>query len=223
MTREHGFTLPEVLVAALVGFIVLAATLGLLESTLRLSSGVMAKTDAMQRGRLAMDRITQQLRSQVCKDLNTSAVISGDGESISFYADFSDGTKAPDKRVLAMNPVTGDITEAVYQGNGPSGGPYTFPSTPTRTNLLLENAAPQPSRRFLRYYAYPTSATSRKPDVELPATLGASDARRVARIDVAYISRPTGARDDKNGVHMNDQVVVRHADPNLSIPDPTCA
>jgi hypothetical protein len=223
MTREHGFTLPEVLIASLVGFIVLAATLGLLESSLRLSGNVMAKTDAMQRGRLAMDRITQQLRSQVCRDLTAPAVVAGDGRSITFYADFGDGTQPPDKRVLGMHPATGDITEAIYRGTGPAGGPYSFPSTPTRTNLLLENAAPQSGVPFLRYYAYPTSGTSRKPDAALPTTLGGADVGRVARIDVAFLSRPTGARDGLNGIAMNDQVVVRHADPNLSIPDPTCA
>ena len=41
---QDGMTLPEVLVAATVGFIVLAATLGLLESSVRLNTGVMAKT-----------------------------------------------------------------------------------------------------------------------------------------------------------------------------------
>jgi prepilin-type N-terminal cleavage/methylation domain-containing protein len=223
VTRDHGFTLPEVLVASLVGFIVLAATLGLLESTLRLSGGVMSKTDAMQRGRLAVDRITQQLRSQVCRDFNTPAVVAGDTHSITFYADFSDGTKPPDKRVLAMNASTGNVTESVYKGSGPMGGPYSFPATPTRVNMVLENAALQSGVPFLRYYAYPATGTSRKPDAALPASLGAAHLARVARIDVALISRPTGARDNKNGIDLNDQVIVRHADPNLSVPDPSCA
>jgi type II secretory pathway pseudopilin PulG len=223
VTREDGFTLPEVVVASVVGFIVLAATLGLLESTLRLSGGVVAKTDAMQRGRLAMDRMTQQLRSQVCLDVNTPAIAAGDQSSITFYADFGAGDKPIEKRVLTMNPTSGNVTEAVYRESTPLGAPYVFPSTATRINMLLENAAAQPGVRFLRYYAYPTTGTSRKPDVELPATLTAADVRRVARIDLAFVSRPTGASDSKNGVHMNDQVVVRHADPNLATPDPSCA
>jgi len=69
LRQEEGFTVMEVLIATLVGFVVLAAAMGLLESTVRLNTGVMGKTDAMQRGRLAMDKITQQLRSQVCLDL----------------------------------------------------------------------------------------------------------------------------------------------------------
>ena len=50
---ERGITLMEVLSAATVGFVVLAGVFGLLESSVRLNTGVLAKTDAMQRGRIA--------------------------------------------------------------------------------------------------------------------------------------------------------------------------
>jgi hypothetical protein len=36
------------------------------------------------------------------------------------------------------------------------------------------------------------------------------------------MSRPTGAKDDSKGVNLSDQVMARHADPNLSVPDPNC-
>jgi len=34
--------------------------------------------------------------------------------------------------------------------------------------------------------------------------------------------RPTGAKNDKQAVSVSDQIVARHADPNLSVPDPAC-
>jgi len=100
LRQEEGFTLMEVLMATLVGFVVLAATMGLLESTVKLNTGVMGKTDAMQRGRLAMDKITQQLRSQVCLDLDNPAIpLGATNDSVTFYADYSwDGKTAPVKR-----------------------------------------------------------------------------------------------------------------------------
>ena len=58
LRAEDGMTLMEMLVAVTISFVVLAATMGLLSSTLRLTGGLMSKTDAMQRGRLAMDRVT---------------------------------------------------------------------------------------------------------------------------------------------------------------------
>jgi hypothetical protein len=39
---------------------------------------------------------------------------------------------------------------------------------------------------------------------------------------VKYLSRPTGSTDNSKGVNITDQVMVRHADPNLSVPDPAC-
>jgi hypothetical protein len=52
--------------------------------------------------------------------------------------------------------------------------------------------------------------------------LNAAQAARVARIDINFTSRPTGAKDDTKGVRLSDQIMVRHADPNLSVPDPRC-
>lgn len=234
---QDGMTLPEVLVAATVGFIVLAATMGLLESTLRLSGGVMAKTDAMQRGRLAMDRVTQELRSQVCLNLTTPAVVSANNvttaDSVTFYSDFGKGdlNVPPQMRTITFDQTSGNVTESVVQGVGDPGGPYTYTGTPTR-QVLFQGAqrvlkkvngvdTPVP---FLQYYAYeetgnpPVLRTSQV----LTPPLNAAGAARVARIEIAFNARPTGAKDATNATDVMDQVTVRHADPNLTVPDPMC-
>ena len=36
-----------------------------------------------------------------------------------------------------------------------------------------------------------------------------------------FLARPTGATSNKQGVNLNDQVAVRHLDPNVSL-DPKC-
>lgn len=226
LRAEDGTTLMEVLIAVTVGFVVLAATLGLLDSTLRLSGGVMAKTDAMQRGRLAMDRVTQQLRSQVCLDLTTAAVVPGaTSNSITFYADFADGgvARAPDKRTLAFNPSTGNITETVWKGKIAPDGKFTYNDPPLQ-NLVLENAALEGGKAFMRFYAYEETGNPPRLDstLQLTTPLDAAAAARVARIDVAFASRPTGAKTGKDAVNIEDRVSVRHADPNLSVPDPLC-
>ncbi len=229
MTRlrdEAGTTLPELLIAVTVGFVVLAATLGLLDSTLRLSGGVMSKTDAMQRGRLAMDRVTQQLRSQVCLNLTTPAVVPGaTADSVTFYSDFGSGApgSTPDRRTLTFDPASGTIAETVTEGSGPAGGPYDFSAAP-RPNLILENAARSGTEAFLTYFAYQQTGTPPRWEAAkvLTPPLDAAEAARVARIDVAFTSRPTGARDGRDGVVLEDRVAVRHADPNLTVPDPIC-
>jgi hypothetical protein len=237
LRAQDGMTLPEVLIAVTVGFVVLAATMGLLESTLRLSGGVMAKTDAMQRGRLAMDRVTQELRSQVCLDLTTPAIVSAGNvttaDSVTFYSDFGKGelNVPPKKRTITFDTTTSQITETVVVGAGPAGGPYTYNGVPTQ-QVLFQGASrvmkkvggvdtPVP---FLQYFAFeetgnpPVLRTSQV----LPPPLDGAEAARTARIEIAFNARPTGAKDATNATDVTDQVTVRHADPNLTVPDPMC-
>jgi hypothetical protein len=236
LRRQDGFTLPEVLVAATVGFVVLAATLGLLESTVRLSFGMVAKTDSMQRGRLAMDNITQQLRSQVCLNLDTPAVKYADANKVEFYVDFSsaDGSKPPFLRSLRF-PVdpgaAGDIQAYTWVTTVDNPTPAHFSGAATSAGVVLENVVrqrktsnPAQEEPFLRYYAYQPVGNPPRPEptLELTPPLGTAELARIARIDIKFLSRPTGSTDNDKGVNINDQVMVRHADPNLSVPDPAC-
>jgi hypothetical protein len=232
LRNEDGFTLMEVLTVMTVGIVLLGAILGLLESTVRLNTGVLAKTDAMQRGRLAMDSLTQQLRSQVCFDWNTSAIIQGsDANSVTFYSDFTAGGNQPVKRTLRFDQATGRILSLRYLPPNPLPNPFTpdkYPGTPTSINLVLENAARQwdPVKNqavpFLRYFAYKDVGGVMKAEDELTPPLDDAEAARAARVEIAYVSRPTGAKDDKKAVNLSDQVMARHSDPNLAVPDPKC-
>jgi type II secretory pathway component PulJ len=243
--EEAGMTLMEVLTAATVGFVVLAAVFSMLESAVRLNTGVISKTDAMQRGRLAMDVITQELRSQVClNNLNNPAVLVGATEnSVTFYSDFSDaeGTQPPQKRTLKFDPDSGDISTTIHRAtvaDPDSSDDFDVAGK----NLQLENAAlqetpdgddaddlPDGTVPFLRYYAYQDVdiAGVVHPEPTLVLDPGAdglnlAEAARVARIEIAFVSRPTGATTSEKGVNLDDQIVVRHSDPNLSVPDPKC-
>lgn len=235
LRAEDGMTLMEMLVAVTISFVVLAATMGLLSSTLRLSGGLMSKTDAMQRGRLAMDRLTQELRSQVCLNLTTPAIVPGaTSDSVTFYSDFGPGdlTKPPKKRTIAFDATTGNITESVITGTVNPDGSFNYSGTPVKS-VIFENASRQTRKvsgvdqpvPFLRYFAYeetgnpPVLRTSQ--ELLSPLTDPAK-AARVARIEVAFNARPTGAKDNTNATDIEDQVTVRHADPNLTVPDPMC-
>jgi hypothetical protein len=235
LRSEAGMTLMEVLSAATVGFVVLAGVLGLLESSVRLNTGVMAKTDAMQRGRLAMDRVTQQLRSEVCLDLDHPAILANaTANSVTFYADFSNasGLTQPQKRTLALDPATGKITSLIYRtAVAPPAKPLPtdYPATTTSGELVLENTTLQKTPAgvdipFLKYFAYQQVGVPPHPEatMPLPVPLDDAEAARVARIEIAFTARPTGAKDSKNAVAITDQIAVRHADPNLAVPDPAC-
>jgi Tfp pilus assembly protein PilW len=233
LRAEDGMTLPEVLIAVTIGFVVLAATMGLLESTLRLTGGVMAKTDAMQRGRLAMDRVTQELRSQVCLNLTTPAIVGGNianADTVTFYSDFGSGdlNVPPLKRTIAFDPTTGTVTETVVKATTNADGTYNYSGTPTK-QVLFEGASRVVKTDgtivpFLQYFAYQETGNPPvlRTDQVLPAPLDDAEAARVARIEIAFNARPTGANDATNATDIVDQVTVRHADPNLTVPDPMC-
>ena len=90
---ERGFTLIELLVAMVIGMIVLIAAFMVLDRTISASGQVADRSEALQRGRQAMELITRQLRSQVCVG-TTKPIVSGTDTSVSFYADLSDGSDA---------------------------------------------------------------------------------------------------------------------------------
>jgi prepilin-type N-terminal cleavage/methylation domain-containing protein len=231
LRSEDGFTLMELITAMTIGVVLLSATLGLLESSVKLNTGVMAKTDAMQRGRLAMDTVTQQLRSQVCLDWSNSAIRkNSDDDSVTFFADFSAGESKPVKRTLRYDAATRRIL--VERTDPPSPLPEelvpdSYSSTPDETNLVLENAvleydaANQRNVPFLRYYAYEEVGDVMRAEKELTPPLDDAEAARVARIEINFMSLPTGSSGGK-AVLLTDQVMARHADPNLAVPDPNC-
>jgi prepilin-type N-terminal cleavage/methylation domain-containing protein len=226
---QEGFTLIEMLVAASIGFVVLSAALGLLESTLRLDNGVMAKTDAQQRGRLAMDRITQELRSQVCLNLTTPAIlpVKSTADSVTFYADFGDDIKAPPMlRTITYDNTSGEISESDVKGKVLPSGAFDYTDPPTK-QIIVQGAARVTEsdgtvRPFLKYFAYETKNGVLGTTQELLPPLANAAAARVARIEISFTARPTGATDNTNATDIKDEISVRHADPNLTVPDPQC-
>jgi prepilin-type N-terminal cleavage/methylation domain-containing protein len=230
LRQEDGFTLMEVLVAVTIGFVVFAATMGLLQSTVSLGTGVMGKTDAMQRGRLAMDKITQELRSQVCLDLDNPAILQGaTATSVTFYSDFSDasGAKPPERRTLTLDAAKSMITTRIYRTTTLNPKPTNYPGTPSAVDATLENVTLRKDKNgadipFLTYWAYKTVNGHPETAQQLNPPLDAASAARVARIEINFLARPTGAKDNKKAVGVSDQITVRHADPNLSVPDPAC-
>jgi prepilin-type N-terminal cleavage/methylation domain-containing protein len=182
LSDERGFSLIELLVAMVIGMIVLLAAFMVLDRTISASGQVADRSEALQRGRQAMELISRQLRSQVCVG-TTKPIISGTDTSISFYADMSDGTTPIKQRTLSYSSATDTITESVVTGAGtyPS---LTFTGTPTSTPLLTKVKQIQDTglRPIFRYYGYQTGTTNGTL-VQLTAPLSPTDIGRVAVLE----------------------------------------
>lgn len=217
--QDDGFTLIELMVACLVGTVVIIAASSLIDASGRASVTVLDRVDAVQRGRVAMEQVTQRLRSQVCPSDSVPPVLYGDATQVTFYADLSnrtDGLFQPEVRRLRFNASEGRLYEDVweYQTTAPTatapGGP-TVPSyaAALQTANLPPTPPPTSTRRILddvrqtknatgvvqpvfTYFGFDTASP---PAAELPlgasgAQLSADDRDRVVRVGVAFDAQP---------------------------------
>lgn len=222
---ESGFTIIEVLVTtALLGFVIAGAAT-VVEVIMRQGGGVLQRTESAQRGRLALDAMTRQIRSQVCLNETTKGLIAATPTSLTFYADFSDGSggAATERRRLEYLPAERRVVETVWDPPGAA--------TATRTTTLIEDVVPardetQPSTPllpFFRYWAYPNPLpASPQANQALTGTLTPAQVGRIARVGLSFSVRPAGASSDDFGTPLQDDVVLRNSDPNATTPDPTC-
>lgn len=212
ISDERGFSLTELLVALFIGMIVLLASFMLLDRTISASGQIADRTEALQRGRLAMDLITRQLRSQVCVG-NTVPMAAGTDTSVTFYADLSDasGSTPIKKRTLSYDTATDTISESVVTGAGTYPA-LTFTGAATTTPLLTKVEQimdGSTARPVFRYYGYTVGSTNGSLDL-LSTPLSAASLSRVALIKVGF--RAFAARtvmDDKNSAVLEDDVYVR--------------
>jgi prepilin-type N-terminal cleavage/methylation domain-containing protein len=218
--EQAGYTVVELLVGMMVLGVVAVGAMTMMEVVMRQGRGVVDRTEAAQRGRLVLDAITRQVRSQVCKDATTKGLVAATPDSLTFYADLSDGSTPPARRKLEYQAGSRQIVETVYQANE---------VTVARQTVLLSNVVrsrdPDPAvpaedpPPFFSYWKYPDPPTATAEPVRVTS---AAELGRIAVIRVNFSVRPHAATDDKFNTALSDRIVLRNADPNATNNDPTC-
>lgn len=203
---ERGFTLIELLTASVIGMVIMLVAFGLLDSTIRAFGSSEERTDVAQRGRLAIDAVTQRLRSPVCLEANgTSAVISADSNGIVFWSDttgsdFRNGNPQPVVRELRAGD--GVLTERVRPSIG-----GTATDRELATGVAQVDTTP-----FFRYWALsPSTTPPRQANVPLGSPVSPPDLARVARISVSFQINPRGGN-LKSAAQFQNDVYVRSID-----------
>jgi hypothetical protein len=200
------------MVAATVGLAIVGVAFGLLDSVVRTYGSTGDRVSVAQRGRLAMDEMTQRLRSQVCGGNPTAgytpAIVAATANRIVFWADRGSGA-APTLRGLEY--VNGRINEYTYPGSDPNAAPAT-------TRLLVSSVAPNNGGGLFKYSAYNPAAANQTlippPPlwIDLPAPLAAADYQRVVRITVGFTAYPeNGSPADKVASDFTGDFVSRTA------------
>jgi prepilin-type N-terminal cleavage/methylation domain-containing protein len=222
LRHEDGFTLVELLAAMVIGLIVIFAGFNLIDTSVRVNASVAGRTDASQRGRLAMDDITRSLRSQVCAN-GVTPITSATPTSVTFTADLSNGSRPPDRRTLTYSPSADTVTQTVTPGSGTE--PNVVFTGTTTSRVLLTDADPDPSvagGAVFQYFAV-TPGTGGSQFTALGATVATADLPRIARIDIGLSVRPArSSTGDKRSVLFDDSVIVRSVNPDSASPVATC-
>jgi type II secretory pathway pseudopilin PulG len=161
---ESGQTLVELMIATVIGLIVVFAAFLMLENSMRQNTNISMREEATQKGRLAMELITRELRSQVCIGSATPAIVPGSNDtSITFTDDLSGNVNPPMKRTLTYVPAPtgspantpGKITETRIQGAGFP--PNTTFNGPATTVTVVTNVLPIQSVPVFQYYQFDTT------------------------------------------------------------------
>jgi prepilin-type N-terminal cleavage/methylation domain-containing protein len=215
---QAGFTLVELLVGMTIGMVVVFAAFTLMERSFVAANDIADRADAAQRGRIAMDAVTRQLRSQVCFS-GQLPLLAGSANSIDFVTDLGDGTTSPERHVLTFTSGTNgySLTETDYPMTSANGAtPVTWGTA--RTKTLLTGIAQNGSAPFFKYLGF--DATTNPPTVStLNSTLVPDDFDNVTQIAVSFTVKPAHAQTSASrGSALSEQVAVPQADPNLSDP-----
>lgn len=238
MTRrassEAGFTLVELLVSMMLSLIVTGAAFGLVSTTERASKTVRDRVDSSQRGRLAMERITQELRAMACPEPVAgvgapSPILAASNDSITFYVNLVDRTKLSSTTVATQNSAFDSEKRALTVVRDAAGLPTSIredrwsageSSAPVSRTLVSDIRAlrgPRPNATtpgtplpVFAYFAY-TADPAATPTEFAAATPLTDDVRRqVSQVRVSFEVRPTEPRsDDRATAGMQNSVYAR--------------
>jgi prepilin-type N-terminal cleavage/methylation domain-containing protein len=227
LSDESGFSLPELLLTMVIGVVVLGAGTMITIGAERHNVEVSDRSDATARGRYALEKMQQLLRSQSCSSASPYPVTVAKPQTVTFYADLSGGESPVYRHTLTYDPVTKTITDTSVKGS--AGTPQTFTAAPKALTLATDVVQTAANPVF-RYWAYPAAAPAAgalEPNVELvpgAAGLTAAQLGKIARIDINFVTTGTNrVTASKIRAEMTNRVFVRFADPNSTTTfDPSC-
>lgn len=212
MSDEHGYTIIELLVGAMVSLVVLGAILTMVQVATRNQDRVSERVYANQRGRPTMNRLIDRLHS-ACVSAGLAPVRAGSTEtSLILYSKNGNAVSpVPDRYVISLSE--GAITESVATGSGTEPSNWTFGSASTPVKLLsgvgtAKLGSPATSVPLFRYFAYEGGQVATSP---LPTPLSEENAAKTVQVNIAFTIGPyTKATSDAGApITLSDSATLR--------------
>lgn len=212
---DDGFSMTELLVSMIVGIVIIFGIMQVLDTSFSLSRRTQQRIDSTQRGRLALDLVTRELRAQTCLSATEPALVSASDSDIVYYINLGAPGAVPEKHELVLSG--GDLTLNRWAGTRAAAGAIpsvTYPGTPTSSRTLLENVQTVAGVPLLRYYAWTAGATP-TPSTLLATPLSAANLPLQVKIAVSFVVLPDRAfNTSRPTATFEDSVFMRLADPN---------
>jgi Tfp pilus assembly protein PilV len=230
MTRlrsdSRGFSLMELIWAMALGMIILLAAFTIMDRAFKANKEVNDREDALQRGRVALELMTRQLRSQICLQTATPSVPVTDGQdqTISFYTFMGDptgsGSQLPEKHTLAYAAASGSTPSKITETDQPVTQLSPTLTLGTATTKTLISNVVLPSSKLFTYY--PGNASGGISTTALTTPLATADRARVVEIAVNFKVLPTKITDTANqqATTFSDYVFWRGINPEKPTDQP---
>jgi prepilin-type N-terminal cleavage/methylation domain-containing protein len=222
---ESGFTLVELVTAMAIGLVILMAAFLLLDRATAVSQEIANRNEALQRGRLAMEKIVRDLRSQVCLGDEKEPITFADANKVTFYIDTSDGTQPVHQRTIRYDAATKSIYEDIFIGTGVYPD-LVFSATPNSTRVLATKVERLVdggvTRPFFRYYAFNVGGAPG--DLrQLASPLNVNDAISTVMVKVGFAVLPDRiSPKTREATSVESDIYVRIADPTMPQEGPQC-
>jgi Tfp pilus assembly protein PilW len=220
---ESGQTLMELMIGMVISLVVLAAAYTVLAAATPLAAHTQDRVDAYQRGRLALDVMASELRSQVCLPGAIAAIIptTSTANEIWFYANTGDDTQAPQKRRIYLSGTA--LKEDLWKGTFDAAGNVTFPvAVPTTRTLVSPVVALADGTPLFSYWGFDANLPAAVNQPILPP-VSAVNAQKVVQVDISFVARPTKATAaSPRDTTFQQSVFFRTADPTDPAKGPKC-
>jgi hypothetical protein len=205
---ERGATLIEVTIGMATGMVVLFALTTMIVVTLHSTARVSARVDATQNARLAVTRITDQLRSSCVAPRIAPVRVGSTGTSLRFIHQRGSAVVL-DPVLSRIDLVGGTLTQYDYAMTGGAMPNWSFASTPSSQRLLASGISPiPPGTAVFTYLGYSGKAIN----LALPAApLSTEDAARTVAVRVAFSAAPNsaGIADAGAAAQVRDTALLR--------------
>jgi prepilin-type N-terminal cleavage/methylation domain-containing protein len=232
---ESGFSLVELLMAMALGSIVLAALMIVFLNGVTGVVRVNDRVDALQRGRITMDRVVTLLNSQTCvtgtDGIGLPPIRDGQVNQVAFTASLGVVDSDPVIYRLRYDPSTKRLWEDRYAGTRP-GGTLTYagyPGSPTSTTLIGTNILPTTAGApIFQYFQFVTSEGPTLGMVDtapLATPLSAASQLAAVRMTISFVTQPehtTGSATDLRATSLDGVATVGSANAGEPVKGVNC-